>query len=193
LDEQPPRKKKKKAFGGLLSFNDEEDANRTSQPTESIAEGNTTTAGDSTALPAKKASIPRRLTPNPNAAVPAPKVFTKATLQAEAAARDQLRREFLELQEKVKNTEIVVPFVFYDGTSIPGGAVRVKKGDHVWLFLDRCRKVGAELGVAGGANSTSKSKNDSRKEWARVGVDDLMCVRGDVIIPHVCPSRSSPP
>jgi protein FAM50 len=58
---------------------------------------------------------------------------------------------------------------------------RVKKGDFVWVFLDRSRKVGAELGV-GESNLAS-----SRKEWARVSVDDLMMVRGSIIIPHVSP------
>lgn len=82
------------------------------------------------------------------------------------------------MQEAVKATEIIIPFVFYDGTNIPGGACKVKKGDYIWLFLDRSRKVGAELGVGGG------EKASSRREWARVGVDDLMLVRGEVIIPH---------
>ncbi|KKA17804.1 hypothetical protein T310_8249, partial [Rasamsonia emersonii CBS 393.64] len=55
--------------------------------------------------------------------------------------------------------------------------------DPVWLFLDRCRKVGAELGVSGTQNG-GRVKKDSRREWARVGVDDLMLVRGEIIIPH---------
>lgn len=80
------------------------------------------------------------------------------------------------MQEAVKATEIQIPFVFYDGTDIPGGVCRVKKGDHIWLFLDKARKVGAELGVGGG--------DKSRREWARVGVDDLMLVRSEIIIPH---------
>lgn len=110
--------------------------------------------------------------------------MTKAALAADAAAREKLRREFLEIQEAVKQTEIAIPFVFYDGANIPGGTVNVKKGDHIWLFLDRCRKLGAELGVSGSGTSL-KSREDSRKQWARVGVDDLMCVRGEVIVPHV--------
>jgi protein FAM50 len=120
---------------------------------------------------------------NPNAPPP-PKALTKASIEAEALARDTLRKEFLIMQEAVKNTEIVVPFVFYDGTSIPAGSVKVKKGDHIWLFLDRCRKVGAEMGVRG-ANGASKAKKDNRREWARVSVDDLMLVKGDIIVPHV--------
>jgi protein FAM50 len=115
--------------------------------------------------------------------------MTKASLQAEAVTREKLRKEFLAIQEAVKNTEIVIPFMFYDGTNTPGGTVKVKKGDHIWLFLERCRKVGAELGVPGGASGVvsglASSKNENRKAWARVGVDDLMCVRGNVIVPHV--------
>jgi protein FAM50 len=41
----------------------------------------------------------------------------------------------------------------------------------------KSRKVGADLGVGEKANA--------RREWARVGVDDLMLVRGTTIIPHV--------
>jgi protein FAM50 len=125
------------------------------------------------------AAAVRRMKANPNAPPP-PKAMTKAAIEAEAQARDTLRKEFLAMQESVKNTEIAVPFVFFDGTSIPAGSVKMKKGDHIWLFLDRCRKVGAELGV-GGANGASKA----RKEWARISVDDLMLVKGDVIVPHV--------
>lgn len=126
---------------------------------------------------------------NPNAPPP-PKTLTKASLEAEALARDTLRKEFLIMQEAVKNTDILIPFVFYDGTSIPAGAVKVKKGDHVWLFLDRCRKVGAEMGVRG-ASGASKAKKDNRREWARVSVDDLMLVKGDIIVPHVSSPASS--
>lgn len=108
-----------------------------------------------------------------------PRALTKAALRREAAERDALRKEFLVLQTAVKATEIAIPFVFYDGTNVPGGVVRVKKGDFAWVVLDKSRKVGAELGVGG-----EKSAN-ARREWARVGVDDLILVRGSIIIPHV--------
>ena len=84
------------------------------------------------------------------------------------------------MQEAVRATEIVIPFVFYDGTNIPGGACKIKKGDHIWLFLDRARKLGAQSGV----NAAGERGGGSRKEWARVGIDDLIFVRGEVIIPH---------
>ncbi len=119
--------------------------------------------------------VKRRFGPNTGVGF-TPKVLTKAFLLREAQTREQLRKEFLSLQEAVKATEIVLPFVFYDGTSTPGGICRVKKGDYIWLFLEKARKLGAELGVGG---------DKSKREWARVGVDDLMLVRGHIIVPHV--------
>ena len=119
----------------------------------------------------------KRFGANANLSV-VPKAMTKSALLKDAQTREQLRKEFLLMQEAVKAAEIIIPFVFYDGTNIPGGACKVKKGDYVWLFLDRSRKVGAELGVGGG------EKANSKREWARVGVDDLMLVRGEIIIPH---------
>lgn len=121
-------------------------------------------------MPAK-----RKLGPNSNV-VYAPKALTKSALVKEAQTREQLRKEFLALQASVKATEIVIPFVFYDGTNIPGGMCRVKKGDHVWFFLDKARKVGAERGVG---------SDTSRKGWARISIDDLMLVRGGIILPPV--------
>lgn len=108
-----------------------------------------------------------------------PRAVTKAALRREAAERETLRKEFLAMQVAVKATEVAVPFVFYDGTNIPGGTVRVKKGDSIWAFLDKSRKVGAQLRVGG--QRTAKA----RRAWARVSVDDLIMVRGSVIIPHV--------
>ena len=120
----------------------------------------------------------RRVGPNKNLSA-APKVMTKAALLREAQTREKLRKDFLALQEAVKGTEIIVPFVFYDGTNIPGGKCKVKKRDFIWMLLDRCRRVGAGVGSGEG------EMNSSRREWARIGVDDLLLVRGEVIIPHV--------
>ena len=190
---EPPSKKKKSKAKKLLSFDNEDEdhgdrsAAATIKPQEPRPE--------EYALLQSKEPTQRKLVPNPNTSIPAPKVMTKASLQAEAVTREKLRKEFLAIQEAVKATEIAIPFVFYDGTATPGGTVKVKKGDHVWLFLERCRKVGAELGVSGGAtgigSGLSSNKTDNRKAWARVGVDDLMCVRGNIIVPHVSLSLSS--
>ena len=152
-------------------------AAETPEPFISTLDGDTS-AGASPAPSDNETPIgKRRLGPNSNLTM-APKAMTKSALLREAQTREQLRKEFLLMQEAVKATEIIIPFVFYDGTNIPGGACKVKKGDYAWLFLDRSRKVGAELGI--GSGERAKSRN----EWARVGVDDLMLVRGEIIIPH---------
>lgn len=182
---QPPAKKKRKATPkSKLSFGLDEEAGETE--TSAVPTPNAQTPKPSTpaqrtrnGTPAdaeEEAPVKRKLGPNLSLAN-APKVLTKMAAQKEALQREQLRKEFLLMQEAVKSEEILIPFVFYDGSNIPGGASRVKKGDHIWLFLDRARKVGAETGAGGG--------DKSRREWARVGVDDLMLVKGEIIIPHV--------
>lgn len=186
--EGPPKKKKKKPITkSKLSFGDDDEEEENDSTADVAATPRDSSIPRSASrTPADDSSAPssRRITPNPNAPPP-PKAMTKAALKAEAEARDALRKEFLAMQEAVKNTEILIPFIFFDGTNIPAGTVRVKKGDPVWLFLDRCRKVGAELGV-GGNSGASKARKDNRREWARVSVDDLMLVKGEIIVPHVC-------
>ena len=180
----PPKKKRKQLAKGKLSFGvDDEDLNNAESNIPPAAETPKTndSNGETSGIPPShnaSHSEKKRLGPNASLAASAPKAMTKSALLREAQTREQLRKEFLSMQEAVKATEILIPFVFYDGTNIPGGACKVKKGDHIWLFLDRSRKVGAELGVGGG------EKAKSRNEWARVGVDDLMLVRGEIIIPH---------
>ncbi|OIW32284.1 hypothetical protein CONLIGDRAFT_571469 [Coniochaeta ligniaria NRRL 30616] len=178
--EKQVKKKKKSRAKALLSFGDDEGA-------EDDGDNN---------LSALRADTKRRTETEPGQEIEAggdkkagakvvnssvgvvPRALTKAALRREAAERDALRKQFLLLQAAVKATEIAIPFVFYDGTNIPGGIVRVKKGDFIWVFLDKSRKVGADLGVGG-----EKTAN-VRREWARVGVDDLMLVRGTIIVPH---------
>ena len=118
----------------------------------------------------------KKLGANSNVGVK-PRVMTKSALQREAQQTEQARQEFVAMRDSVKATEIVIPFVFYDGTNTPGGLCRVTKGDHIWLFLDKARKLGAQLSAGGG--------DKSRRDWARVSVDDLMLVRNEVILPPV--------
>ncbi|KAF2962638.1 hypothetical protein GQX73_g10934 [Xylaria multiplex] len=181
----PPKKKKKKkrkVGGAKLSFGDGEDDNRDgdgngNENSKKRAASNVAAGGGGGEESGDQEKGQRKSKFKVNSSVSVvPRSVTKSALRREAAEREALRREFLQRQERVKATEIAIPFVFYDGSNIPGGTVRVKKGDFVWQFLDKSRKVGAELGVGEKANA--------RREWARVGVDDLMMVRGNVIIPH---------
>ncbi|KAG9233096.1 XAP5, circadian clock regulator-domain-containing protein [Amylocarpus encephaloides] len=173
--ESPLKKKKRKVGPPKLSFGiDDEEHGESTDATTPLA-GSASPRSDAIST---KDSLPKKAKFAVNLSIGnAPKALTKSALLREAQTRETLRKKFLVIQEAVKGTDINIPFVFYDGTNIPGGVCKVKKGDYVWLFLDKSRKVGAELGVGEkGANA--------RREWARVGVDDLMMVRGDIIIPH---------
>ncbi|KAJ5227526.1 uncharacterized protein N7469_007532 [Penicillium citrinum] len=175
----PPKKKKKKALAkSKLSFGDDTEETGEESGVATPRDSSISRSGSKTPNDEGAPSSSVRMKANPNARAP-PKAMTKASMEAEAAARETLRKEFLVMQEAVRNTEILIPFVLFDGTSVPAGSVKIKKGDPVWLFLDRCRKVGAELG---GRSATGAAK--ARREWARVSVDDLMLVKGDVIVPH---------
>ncbi|CAK7216674.1 hypothetical protein SBRCBS47491_002908 [Sporothrix bragantina] len=110
--------------------------------------------------------------------LPPIKSFTQQARKKQEAEREVLRKEFQALQDAVKASPVAIPFVFFEGANLPGGVVSVKKGDPVWLFLDRSRKVGARLGVG------EKKASKARLHWARINVDDLMLVRGNLIIPH---------
>ncbi|KAK3399645.1 XAP5, circadian clock regulator-domain-containing protein [Sordaria brevicollis] len=151
-----------------------DDQDQKESPTVDTTENTTTRE---TSADPSSSDQPKKKIVNTNAPI-IPRALTKAALRREAAEREAIRKEFLAKQAVVKATEIAIPFVFYDGTNIPGGMVRVKKGDHAWLFLDKSRKVGAERGVG-----QDKILN-ARRAWARVSVDDLLLVRGSVIIPH---------
>lgn len=188
-DTDPGFKKKKRKIIGrkLLSFNDDDDLEH--GPSLKTAHSHTTSKEPQDNDQKIGSKSRRKFKSNPNAGGAPPKAVTKASLAAEAAERDRLRSEFIKNQEEVRNADIAIPFVFYDGSSLPGGTVKVKKGEQIWLFLERCRKLGAEIGVSSEGSvegGGSKQRVEGKKSWARIGVDDLMLIRGDIIIPHVC-------
>ncbi|XP_014552196.1 hypothetical protein COCVIDRAFT_19670 [Bipolaris victoriae FI3] len=170
------KKKRKIATKGKLSFGAEEEDD-TDSTVSKTASPRQSTPTDATGVKSEAESsvvVKKKLGANSNIGLK-PRVMTKTALQREAQQAELARRDFVIMRDAVKATEVVIPFVFYDGTNIPGGRCRLKKGEQIWLFLDKARKVGAELGVGG---------DKSRRDWARVSVDDLMLVRGEVIIPH---------
>lgn len=172
----PVKKKRKNVAKGKLSFglDEEEEGDTNTSGVSTPRNATPTVASESSDIDSEGPTVKRKLGPNASISI-LPKVKTKNALLKEAQQREQLRKEFLVMKEVVKATEMVIPFVFYDGTNIPGGKCRVKKGDQIWLFLDKARKVGAEIGVGG---------DRSRREWARVSVDDLILVRNEIILPH---------
>lgn len=184
---EPPKKKpKRKAGTPKLSFgvDDEEegDFNTSNKPTPKNGAESRSQSGSP--APSSDAPTPKRKFAANTSIGALPKALTKRSLLQESQAREALRKEFLGLQERVKAAPIAIPFVFYDGSNVPGGVCRVAKGDFVWKFLDGSRKVGAEVG-AGVGGEAGKGDAKARREWAKVGVDDLMMVRGEIIIPPV--------
>ncbi|KAL1593543.1 hypothetical protein SLS59_009240 [Nothophoma quercina] len=170
------KKKRKVAAKGKLSFGVDEDVETDSAASKAPTPRENTPADTSAVSSETEGNTFKKKKLGANTSVGMkPRVMTKSALQREAHQADLARQDFLKMREGVKATEVAIPFVFYDGTNVPGGLCRVKKGDHIWLFLDKARKVGAELGVGG---------DNSRRNWARVSVDDLMLVRGDIVLPH---------
>lgn len=125
--------------------------------------------------------IKKRLKPNSAISVQ-PLAQTKASLARDATLKESLRKQYLATNEAVRATEFILPFAFFEAKDMSGGRVRLKKGDFVWLFLERARKVGIELGERG---LGPVGLGGRRREWARIGVDDLMCVVGEMVVPHV--------
>jgi protein FAM50 len=166
-------KKKARKNLGKLSFAADEDEDSTDRPNLLLTKSKKMEDSASKDKDAESI-IKKKLAPSSSVSV-MPKLMTKSALTKEAQTREQYRKEFLILQELVKETEIIIPFVFFDGSNIPGGACRVKKSDHIWFFLDKARKVGAGMGGNSGG----------RRGWARISVDDLILVRGEMMIPHV--------
>ena len=172
------KKRKKGLNKGGLSFggdDEAEDGTGNGKTASSTIIENNDSSDNATPVLKKKG-----LRPNSTVSVQ-PKAMTKAALLRDAQLKESLRKEYLLIQEAVKATEFMLPFVFFDGKNTPGGACRMKKGDFIWLFLDRARKVGASTAGRDGPGGSGAG----RKDWARIGVDDLMLVRGDIVVPHV--------
>jgi protein FAM50 len=119
--DQGLRKKRKPAVAkGKLSFGiDDEDEEGNGGPSDkekSRSRSRSVSQGPPSEGDAKEEAPEKRRKFNPKLKAPPPKALTKSTLLREAKEREMLRREFLQLQEKIKNEDITIPFVFYDGT-----------------------------------------------------------------------------
>ena len=175
-----------------LSFGDDEDESEQGQGNEEAQEQRvkpkktaltttTTQEGEEEDGGPTPSLIKKRLKPSRSVAVQA-KAQTKSALAREATLKEAFRKQYLATNEAVRSTEFVLPFVFFEAKALSGGKVRLKKGDFLWLFLERARKIGIELGEIGEGPAGVGGR---RREWARIGVDDLMVVVGEMMVPHV--------
>ncbi|KAI9713087.1 MAG: hypothetical protein M1820_001072 [Bogoriella megaspora] len=148
----PSKKKKKRAPAkSNLSFDvdDEVDANQRHESNQKAA--------------SEKAVLNKRLGLITTAGHILKDMTTTAKLK-DARDREKLMIQFMAEQERVKETEIIIPFHFYDGQTSIARHVRLKKKDSIRTFLDQARKV--------------------RPGKGRIDVDDMMLVVENIIIPH---------
>lgn len=97
----------------------------------------------------------------------------------EREEREQLRKQWLAEQERIKNEVIEITYSYWDGSghrkTVEVGFLRAyrtypyqcKKGDDIAAFLSKCRAQTPELRYS--------------------SVDNMMYIKEDLIIPHVCP------
>ncbi|KAK9354691.1 XAP5, circadian clock regulator-domain-containing protein [Lipomyces doorenjongii] len=142
-------KKKRGLQKSKLSFADG-DEEESSQPDETDEN-----------LNADKPTLKRRRNFDPT--VDTSFLMTKETEEWERQQREELRKEFLRRQEEIKEEKAHLQFCYFDGTYVPG-KVTIKKGDQIWVMLDRTRK--------------------RKKEFHRGTVDDIIFVKDNIIIPH---------
>ncbi|XP_078315481.1 protein FAM50A-A-like [Crassostrea virginica] len=87
--------------------------------------------------------------------------------EEENKLREQLRQEWEERQERMKNEEIDITYSYWDGSGHRRTA-RMKKGNSIQQFLQKCLE------------SLRREFNDLKV----VSVDQMMYVKEDLIIPH---------
>lgn len=167
------RKTKSKAAPSKLSFGlDDEDEDDPSSANEKpkLNKSQAEVPAADTLAPDSETDRPKsRLGANKLAGF-APKAITKHALRQEAEQREALREEFRKKQERVKEANIVIPFVFFEGTNTVTSRVKLKKGDTVDVLLSGAQKILVK---------------ENYKKWVHLKLDDLMLVRGGVMIPHV--------
>lgn len=87
--------------------------------------------------------------------------------EEERRLREELRQEWVQKQEKLKNEEIEITFSYWDGSG-HRRSVKMKKGNSIYQFLQKCLEI-------------------LRKEFHElraITADQLMYVKEDLIIPH---------
>ncbi|GBC07112.1 hypothetical protein RclHR1_07260003 [Rhizophagus clarus] len=160
------KKKRKKTEKVKLSFDvedgDEEqeggDIETKNENSKLIADNGDGENNDVISQPSKKKP---KLGKNPN--VDTSFLPDRDREEEERKEREQLRLEWLQKQEEIKNEKISVTYSYWDGTG-HRKTVSCKKGDSIATFLEKCRQQFHEL--------------------RGVSVDNLIYVKEDLIIPH---------
>ncbi|WVW86926.1 hypothetical protein I302_108981 [Kwoniella bestiolae CBS 10118] len=142
-------KKAKKKEKSKLSFADEEE-----EETPNVGDKRARNEEDET-------SQKKKFSKNP--AVDTSFLPDRHREERELIAREELRKQWLEQQEKTKGETIEITYSYWDGSG-HRKSVECKKGDDIGTFLNKCRQQFPEL------RGTS--------------VENLMYIKEDLIIPH---------
>ncbi|KAF8637409.1 hypothetical protein AX17_002904 [Amanita inopinata Kibby_2008] len=159
-EEQRKSKKRKKVAKATLSFalDDEGDGDESGGANSARrSQSNDKDEEMSDTPPMKKSKLKK----NPN--VDTSFLPDREREEAERRERERLRLEWLEKQEQTKKEDIEITYSYWDGTGHRKSVI-CKKGDNIANFLEKCRQQFPEL--------------------RGVGVDNLMYVKEDLIIPH---------
>ncbi|KAJ3725794.1 XAP5, circadian clock regulator-domain-containing protein [Lentinula raphanica] len=163
-DDMKKVKKRKKTAKATLSFAMDDDAGGDeSSSKDSPAQRRSASKEEEDADGDDRAKKRSKFRKNPN--VDTSFLPDREREEAERKERERLRQEFLRKQEELKKEDIEITYSYWDGSGHRKSVV-CKKGDSISTFLDKCRQQFPEL--------------------RGVNVDNLMYVKEDLIIPHVC-------
>lgn len=161
IDAQQEKRDKQKRQIKSLSFNVDEDEESSEE--EADTEKDRSSTSDSGA---SRVVVPTsRLKKNPD--VDTSFLPDREREEEESRLREELRQEWVDKQEALKNEEIDITFSYWDGSG-HRRCVRMKKGASIYHFLTKCME----------------SLRKEFTELRAVTGDQLMYVKEDLIIPH---------
>jgi len=151
------KKKKRKAAKSTLSFamDDEEGEEEEVKPKKKKKAAED--AGDEVGSSSKRPKLIK------NPSVDTSFLPDRDREENERRMREDLRQKWLKDQEGTKKEEIEITYSYWDGSG-HRKSVTCTKGDDIGTFLEKCRQQFPEL--------------------RGIGVDNLMYIKEDLIIPH---------
>ncbi|XP_015923561.2 protein FAM50 homolog [Parasteatoda tepidariorum] len=165
-EKQEAKERQKRQIAALSFRMDDEEEEECSEEEESVSScKDVKTLSDSDNSNLEPAIKKKKITKNPD--VDTSFLPDREREEEERKLREELRQEWVQKQEKLKNEEIEITFSYWDGSG-HRRSVKMKKGHSIYQFLLKCLEV-------------------LRKEFHELRAvtgDQLMYVKEDLIIPH---------
>jgi len=148
--------------------NDEANLNKSNEKSQNNSDTETKNTSDNVEEnDTKVKSFKKRFGKNPN--VDTSFLPDKEREMEEDQLRENLRQEWVDRQEKLKNEEIEIVYSYWDGSG-HRRTIRLKKGNTIQQFLYKCLD--------------QLRKENQFNELKVTSVDQLMYVKEDIILPH---------